>query len=42
MGSVWVLFLIYAPTRPIYSIYFAGNPYTARITAIHLLLSNAH
>ena len=32
MGSVRVLFLS-AHTRPIYPTHFAGNPYTARITA---------
>ena len=33
MGSVWVLFRLSAHTRPIYPTHFAGNPYTARITA---------
>ena len=33
MGSVWVLFLLSAHTRPIFPTYFAGSPYTARITA---------
>ena len=33
MGSVLVLFLLSAHTRPIYHTYFAGNPYKARIMA---------
>ena len=33
MGSVWVLYLIFAHTKPMYPTHFVGNPYTARITA---------
>ena len=33
MGSVWILFPLSAHTRPKYLSHFAGNPYTARITA---------
>ena len=33
IGSVWVLFLVFAHTRPMYPTHFAGSPYTARITA---------
>ena len=46
MGSVWVLFHFSAHTRPIYPTHFAGNQYTAFITAtitpIYSLSKNTH
>ena len=38
MGSVWVLFLPSAHTKPIYPTHFTVSPYTARITATTTLI----
>ena len=38
IGSVWVLFLLSAYTRPIYPAHFTGNPYADRITATITLI----
>ena len=41
MGSVWVLLLLSAHTRPTYPTHFAGS-HIQPVSRLQLLLSNAH